>query len=87
MPSYFLGHWDRQPCTRHRLVLSAVEALADSMQISVDGQGVYRVLFRPSTYGQAVGGAWFQRHKAAKSFCSVVADAINRKRREVANAL
>lgn len=88
MPSYFLGqyHSDRQPCTRGKLVLRAVDALADSMQISVDGQGVYRVLLRPSAYGQAVGGAWFRTHKAARSFCAVVADVINRKRREVRRA-
>lgn len=84
MADYFLGEYasDRRPSSRARVVNAAREARAGYCQISLDGQGVRRVLLRsggPSS--PAVGGAFFRKETAARAFAQDVMEVVNLRRR------
>jgi len=72
---YFLGDLssERIAASRGDVLLRARTTGACYQQVSTDGQGMIRVLLRPSQYAVAIGGGWFSTQAAATKFCRMAA--------------
>jgi hypothetical protein len=78
MAGYFLGDLssDRKLASRADVLAAARRAGASFRQVSTDGQGVVRVLLRPSEHAAAIGGAFFHKRADADAFCKVAGSQV-----------